>query len=315
MKTALVTGATGFIGSWLTKELLANQVRVYGVVRKDSGNLSRLPEHPGLTVVPCDLEEYAGLSGRLREAGAETIDVCYHLAWEGVSGPLSTDYRVQLKNVESTMELTGQLTELGVKKFISPGSMHEIESQIEMELNQPCTNMGMMYKGAKHAAHYMAKADVCRQGIDFLWPVVTNAYGVGEISGRLINSAIRTLLRSESPAFTKGDQYYDFVYISDVARAFRLIGEQGVTCRPYVIGSGQPRPLKEFLAQVGQIVAPEIPLGFGAHIFQGIYVPREWYETNEKLLEEDTGFRPQVSFAEGIRRLTDWIRTLPQTNS
>ncbi len=312
MKTALVTGATGFIGSWLTRELLAHQIRVWAVVRENSGNRSRLPDHPGLTVVPCDLKDYGKLGGLLGEAGGDHIDVCYHLAWEGVSGPLSADYRVQLKNVAATMELTGQLTGLGVKKFISPGSMHEIESQIEMGLNQPCTNMGMMYKGAKHAAHYMAKADVCRQGIDFLWPVITNAYGVGEVSGRLINSAVRTLLKGDSPAFTKGDQYYDFVYISDVARAFRLIGEKGVTCRPYVIGSGHARPLREFLTQVGELAGPGIPLRFGAHIFQGVYVPREWYEENEKLLETDTGFQAEIPFRDGIRMLADWMKTLPE---
>ena len=206
------------------------------------------------------------------------------------------------------MELTSSLTDLGVKKFIAPGSMHEIESQIEMERHEPCTNMGMMYKGAKHAAHYMAKADLCRQGIDFLWPVVTNAYGVGERSRRLINSAVRSLLKGESPAFTKGDQYYDFVYISDVARAFRLIGEHGVSCRSYVIGSGHARPLKEFLTKAGQLVAPEIPLRFGAHIFQGVYVPKEYYDENEALLGQDTGFCPEVSFEDGICRLAKWMK-------
>lgn len=309
MKTALVTGATGFIGSWLTKELLQHGIHVCAVVRPGSSNLSVLSVHENLTVVPCALADYGSLFARLPESMRKNMDVCYHLAWEGVSGPQAADYQIQLKNVEALLTLTGQLTKMGVKKFISPGSMHEIESQIEMEKHQPCDNMGMMYKGAKHAAHYMAKADVCRQNIDFLWPVVTNAYGVGEVSQRLINSAVRMLLRGESPAFTKGDQYYDFVYISDVARAFRLLGEHGVTCRPYVIGSGQARPLKTFLSRAGQIVAPQIPLRFGAHVFQGVYVPKEYYDRNEALLEQDTGFRPEISFDSGIRMLVDWLRT------
>ncbi len=308
MNTALITGATGFIGQWLTRELLEHGIRVYAVVRPGTENMGKLPEHKGLTVVPCDLRDYGKLPEQLPEDASGGIDVCYHLAWEGVSGPKSTDYRIQLKNVEALMELTAHLTRLGVKKFIAPGSMHEIESQIEMEKHEPCVNMGMMYKGAKHAAHYMSKADVCRQNIDFLWPVVTNAYGVGERSQRLINSAVRSLLKGESPAFTKGDQYYDFVYISDVARAFRLIGEHGVSCKPYVIGSGHARPLKEFLIKAGELVAPEIPLRFGAHIFQGVYVPKEYYDENEALLRRDTGFRPQVSFEEGIGRLAAWMK-------
>ena len=42
-------------------------------------------------------------------------------------------------------------------------------------------------------------------------------------------------------------QNYDFVYIDDVARAFRLIGEKGKPFHEYVIGSGNAKPLKNFL--------------------------------------------------------------------
>ena len=99
MNTALVTGATGFIGQWLTRELLENGIKVYAVVRPDSENMGKLPEHKGLTVVPCDLQDYGNLPDKLPEEALGSIDVCYHLAWEGVSGPKSTDYRIQLKNV------------------------------------------------------------------------------------------------------------------------------------------------------------------------------------------------------------------------
>ena len=75
-----------------------------------------------------------------------------------------------------------------------------------------------------------------------------------------------------------------------------------------MIGSGHARPLKEFLTTAGQLVAPEIPLRFGAHIFQGVYVPKEYYDENEALLGQDTGFYPEVSFEEGIRRLAKWMK-------
>ena len=62
------------------------------------------------------------------------------------------------------------------------------------------------------------------------------------------------------------------------------------------------------ILKAGGLVAPEIPLRFGAHIFQGVYVPKEYYDENEALLRRDTGFRPQVSFEEGIGRLAAWMK-------
>lgn len=84
MNTALVTGATGFIGQWLTRELLEHGIRVYAVVRPGSENMGKLPEHRGLTVISCELQDYGHLPDRLPEEAMGGIDVCYHLAWEGV---------------------------------------------------------------------------------------------------------------------------------------------------------------------------------------------------------------------------------------
>ena len=53
-----------------------------------------------------------------------------------------------------------------------------------------------------------------------------------------------------APQFTAGTQNYDFVYIDDVARAFRLIGEKGKPFHEYLIGSSTARPLKEFLLEM-----------------------------------------------------------------
>lgn len=99
---------------------------------------------------------------------------------------------------------------------------------------------------------------------------------------------------------------YDFIYITDAAKAFRLIGEKGRSGRTYTIAQGQVQPLKYFLMTLRDIVAPDTDPGFGELEFNGIYLPAESYSIEQ--LQADTGFVPDVSFEEGIRRTAEWIK-------
>ncbi len=197
-----------------------------------------------------------------------------------------------------------------IQTFIGAGSLHEAEAIWEMSEDKAITNLGYMYKAAKTCAHWMAKAKAGASGIRFFWPVITNAYGEGENSGRLINTVIRKIFAGESPELSEGKQYYDFVHISDVARAFYLIGEKGVDGSNYIIGSGEAKPLREYLSQVGEIAnnvkgGETIPLGLGKVRSNVIFLPVSAF-CIEKLVR-DTGFEPELPFADGIKRTVDWI--------
>ena len=89
MKHAVVTGATGFVGTHLVDELISRGVEVTALCRGGSANLSRI--HRDARVV----------------YGFDALppaDVCYHLAWEGASGELRVDERVQVSNAMLTFE-------------------------------------------------------------------------------------------------------------------------------------------------------------------------------------------------------------------
>ena len=301
MKSALVTGATGFVGRWVAKELVEHGTRVIAVARE---NAEGLPFLEGLQVriVPCDMHGYSQLPQLLE---GENIDTVYHLAWSGVSNPQARDEAAQMRNIQATLDLVEAAHKMGVGTFIGAGSLHEAEGAWEVSLGKPITNPGFLYKAAKTCAHWMAKAKAGQLGIRFLWPVITNAYGNGGSSGRLINTIIRQILAGKSPSLSEGNQWYDFVHISDAARAFRLLEESGVDGTNYLIGSGTPRKLKHWLRIVGDIVNEErdgepVPLGFGQHQGFVAQLPREAFSIAN--LQRDTGFVPLVQFEEGIQQ-------------
>lgn len=168
--------------------------------------------------------------------------------------------------------------------------------------NQP--GLGYIYGGGKVIAHIMCMSVAAQIGMELVWPEITNAYGVGEKSPRMVNTTIQKCMRGETPQFTTGTQNYDFVYIDDVARAFRLIGERGKPFHEYLIGSSTARPLKEFLLEMQASIAPELPFHFGDVPFTGVDLPLSKFDCTQT--EQDTGFKAQVSFAEGCKRTMEW---------
>ena len=183
---------------------------------------------------------------------------------------------------------------------------HETMAAAYTQGNKP--GLGYIYGGGKVIAHIMCMSVAAKLGIDLIWPAITNAYGIGEVSPRLVNTTIRKCIHGEAPQFTAGTQNYDFVYIDDVARAFYLIGKNGKPFHEYLIGSSHAKPLKEFLLEMKEAIAPNIDFVFGDIPFTGIDLPLEQFDCTET--EKDTGFKAEVSFAEGTRRTKAWLELM-----
>lgn len=299
MKTAIVTGASGFVGGAVLRELLAHGYKVYAVVRE--GRENTLPADANCIPVFCDLANISSLAEKI-PAGEQAIFI--HLAWAGVSPNQRTDIALQLKNVQANTESLQAAKILGCSRFIGAGSIMEQET-LAATLTQDCRpGMGYIYGAAKLAAHSMCKSLAAKSCIDFIWITLTNVYGIGDRSQRMVNTAILNCLHGESPQFTAATQLYDFVYIDDTARAFRLIAEKGLPFRNYLIGSGHARPLREFLLEMQSAVAPQLKFIFGTIPFTGTDLDPSIFDTSLTL--RDTGFQAEVDFAEGCRRVSRW---------
>lgn len=299
MKTAIVTGANGFVGGALVRELLHHDYTVLAVDL--AGHRENLPDDDMVSFVPLELAQIEKLAHKVPE---QKYDVFFHLAWAGSAGPARADTALQLKNAQWTVDALRTAKELGCKRVLCAGSImeHETMAAAYTQGNRP--GSGYIYGGGKLIAHVMCMSVAAQLGIELIWPEITNAYGPGERSPRLINTTIQKCLRGEAPQFTAGTQNYDFVYIDDVARAFRLIGENGKPFHEYLIGSSSARSLRDFLLEMRAAIAPDLDFQFGSVPFTGVDLPLEAFDCSRT--EADTGFRAEVSFAEGCRRTMEW---------
>lgn len=303
MKKAIVTGANGFVGGATLRELLHHGYEVWAVGHQD--HFSNVPEDPSVHKVSCDLAEMKTLPEKIPTG---EYDLFYHFAWAGSAGPARADTALQLNNVQWTVDALRAAKELGCRRFVCAGSIveHETMAAAYTQGNRP--GMGYIYGSGKLAAHTMCMSVAANIGIELVWPEITNAYGIGERSPRLVNTTIQKCIRGEVPQFTAGTQNYDFVYIDDVARAFRLIGENGKPFHEYLIGSSTARPLRQFLEEMQRSIAPELSFGFGDVPFTGVDLPLSKFDCSET--ERDTGFRASVDFAEGCKRTFNWWKEI-----
>lgn len=299
MKKALVTGANGFVGSALVRDLVANGVEVIALDRVGCNN--NIPK--GVRFVPHEL----ATSDKLPELIADRdIDVFYHFAWVGSAGPARADAVLQLNNAQWTIDCLRAAKAMDCRKFVCAGSImeHETIAAAYKQGNKP--GPGYIYGSGKLVAHTMCMSVAADIGIDLCWAKITNAYGAGELSPRFVNTTIRKIINNEPLQFTSGTQNYDFVYIDDVARAFRLIGENGKPFCHYLIGSSNAKPLREFVLEIKAALAPEKEFVFGDVPFTGVNMPLSDFDCS--ITEQDTGFRAEIPFSEGVKRTMEWLK-------
>lgn len=294
MKKAIVTGANGFIGTWLVKELVRNNVKIYAVIKNADENISEIEHLDNVNIIYCDLENINMLPDKISD---RDIDCFYHLAWSGSAGPLRADYSVQLKNAEYSCDSAQAAKKIGCKKFLCAGTITENIADEILTLQNISQNM--MYGICKKTTHLLLEVLCKKIDLQLIWMQFSNIYGPGDRSGNLISYTLTHLLKGDRPEFSKGSQPYDFIYIEDLVRAAVLLGQKDVLSGNYFLGSGDCRLLREHLLRISDILGKNYQLGIGERPEDGLTYFKEWFDISR--LKDQTGFSPKYTFEDGIR--------------
>lgn len=299
MKKALVTGANGFLGSLLIKELLDNGVQV--IAADMEGHSDRIPV--GARFVSFDMADFSSLKNAVTD---KDIDVIYHMAWAGSSGPQRADYALQLRNARFTCDAVNVAAEMGIKRFVGAGTLAQMDCMAYIGENGSTPNGVSCYGTAKITAQYMSKAVANSVGVEHIWCFISNTYGIGNTTMNFVNFASKKMLSGERASFTAAEQNYDFVYITDTITGLYLCGANGKSNSSYYIGSGKARQLKDYIKIIRDTIDPEITLYFGEVPFNGKSLPLEEYDCSP--IMNDTGYVPKVDFEDGIVKTIEWLK-------
>jgi nucleoside-diphosphate-sugar epimerase len=301
LSAAVVTGPTGALGTALCEKLLREGLTVCAVCRPGSPRISALPKDRSLFTVECDASGYDALPDKVKKA-----DVFFHLAWAHTIGPGRNDMPAQIDNIRYTIDAVRAAAEMGCRVFVGAGSQAEygrVTGMLEPDTPAfPENGYGM----AKLCAGQMSRLECRKLGLDHIWPRILSLYGPHDGPATMITSAIRALLAGQRPSFTAGEQKWDYLYSGDAADAFFRMAKHGRDGAVYPLGSGEARPLKEYIRELRDAVDPELPVGLG----DIPYGPNQvmYLKADIRSLSEDTGFLPKTGFAEGIRKTIQWMK-------
>jgi CDP-glucose 4,6-dehydratase len=232
-RPVLVTGATGLVGGWLTKRLLAAGADLVCLVRDwvpqsevvRSGALDRTK------VVRGDIQDRSLLE---RTLGEYEISAVFHLAAQTIVGIAN---RNPISTFESNIEGTWNLLEACrrsplVKAIVVASSDKAYGSQDQLPYSETTPLAGRHpYDVSKSCADLIAQA----YGATYALPVVItrcgNFYGGGDLNwNRIVPGTIRSVLRGECPIIRSDGKFVrDYFYVEDGAAAYMLIAQHLLT--------------------------------------------------------------------------------------
>ena len=302
MKRAIITGATAAVGNAMVKELITNNVQTLVLCREGSRRNHQIPDHPLVTRKHCSLDQLASIEN---DTGKD-YDVFYHFAWMGTIGDARNDMYLQNQNVRYALDAVGAAKRFGCKKFIGAGSQAEY-GRVEGVLKPGTPAFPEMGYGiAKLCAGQMTRELAHQCGMEHNWVRILSVYGPNDGAQSMVMSTIHKLQNGEVPQFTKGEQMWDYLYSGDAARAFRLVGEKGINGKTYVLGNGKARPLADYIKIIRDEVNPKAKIDLGAIP----YAPKQvmYLQADVEELRRDTGFKPEMRFDEGIKKILEGMR-------
>ncbi len=303
----IITGATGFLGKALCRELTEHGHEVTAVVRPESSEKAQCLEIKNVIPLPLeDLERLKDLENTKKRGMPSGVsqagyDVFFHLAWNGPGGEAREDYGTQLENLRYMEKALKAAKNCGCTKFIGAGSQAEygaVHGKAREDATVPAPFM--MYGAAKLACLHMGRVLAGQLGISFVWPRIYSVYGPRENDPTLLGYVARTLREGKTPEISACENMWDFLYITDFTKAMRLLAENPEAEGVYHVASGDARKLKEFVELERDLIRPWAELNFGAR--KADEKRTFWLEPDVSRIEK-LGFQCEVPFAQGIRCL------------
>lgn len=311
-KNILVTGGAGFIGSHLCDSLLARGASK--VVCLDNfflgkmENIKQAMEHENFILYRDDARNFGVLQAIIQK---EKIQVVYNMATIALNYSFFNPFDAYMVNVQIANALLELLKMEAYETLIHTSSSEAYGTACysPMDENHP-TNPTTPYAAGKAAADLMLHSfsKVLNLDISIIRPF--NNYGPRQNAdgalAAIIPATIKNLKEGKKPIVEgDGEQSRDFIYIDDTVRGLLLAYERKASRGKIInLGSGTDVSINSLLQEICNYMN-----------FTGEWEHRPARKSDvrklcadSRLAEELLGFKPEISFKDGIRKTLDWYQ-------
>ena len=305
----LVTGGTGFIGSFVVEELLKHNhdVVIMANGRQLPSYLANLSDK--ISFYQADFGDTDSLNKIL--PGCEAV---MHLAWGTVPKQTkgSTAYEFS-GNIVSSINLIEKSIDFNIKNFVfisSGGTVYGVPNQIPIpeqhDLN-PISNYGLSKLTIEKILHLYKYSN----GLNYSILRVSNAYGERQnffknqgVIGMWLKNIIQ---KGEIEIWGDGSVVRDYVYVGDIAKAFVNAlhhMDAGNGSSVYNIGGGHGASLNELIEEIKRCV--DVPFKVNYKSSRSFDVPVNILDITKA--QNELGYNPSTGLNEGIKNTWEWIK-------
>jgi CDP-glucose 4,6-dehydratase len=312
-RPVLVTGATGLVGSWLTRRMVEAGADVVCLVRDwvPQSELVRAGTLDRVKVVRGDVRDREVLERAIGEYETGTV---IHLAAQTIVGIAN---RNPVSTFESNVQGTWNVLEACrrssvVKSIVVASSDKAYGHQAELPYNEETPLAGRHpYDASKSCADLIAQTYARTYGLPVGITRCGNFFGGGDLNwNRIVPGTIRSVLRGERPVVRSDGQYVrDYFYVEDGAAAYMLLAEE-LHSRPELHGQAfnfsNEREItvlclvKRILQLMGSELAPDVRNEASNEI------RRQFLSASRARTE--LSWRPLFGLEEGLERTISWYR-------
>lgn len=253
VKRVLVTGAAGFIGAHVVRQLVREGHEVFAIVRPAADRWRLAGLEKDLGVIEGDLRALPDIRSELRAARP---DICLHLAWHGWSGKAEAEEN--LSSLGTSLDLLRMMPDLSCDRFAAVGTCFEYDLAVEPLAESTPLHPRELYGTCKKSLFEVAQQFSALTGVSVVTPRVFYSYGPFEDVRRLVPSIVLSLLQGKRADVTPGEQVRDYLHVEDVASAIWRVAASDVG-GAVNIASGQPVTIADIATRVGRLVGkPEL---------------------------------------------------------
>ena len=295
----LITGASGFLGSWLVREFLENNYQVIALVRsKDKA--WRINGLQNIEIIESDPKEWSSILAK------QNPNIVLSADWNGVEANVRADADLQISNISRIMELANSAKVAGVEKFVHLGSQSELGVSSKIFQDDSEDNPSTEY--AK------AKVELKRQLLDcfkesktiLMWARVFSVYGPMENSSAMIPSLMRSLISGQSFLTTSGNQEWSYLYASDFSAATRVSVENCQTSRVFNIGNPVSTQIKKVFEILARTMSNHDLIKIGG--LEDSFARQYNLKVNPDFLI-DLNWTPLINLETGLDRTLRWWKS------
>lgn len=299
MKNIVITAANSFIGRRLCRAYSHKGYHVYAVVRDKFMDLQVFEGLDNIHVIHCDMENYH----RLARMVGEECDIGIALAWEGTRGGGRSDRNKQQNSLKHSMESVKGFADLGCRVIVSAGSQAEYGPQKSQEKVAETADCRPNTEYGKYKLQFydQTKAVCDKRGIRFIEPRYFSLYGEDDSEKTMLIYLVENMLNNQPCRLTGCSQTWDYLHVDDAVSALLMLIEGEKNEGVFNFGTGASKELRQYVEEAKKILKSKSRLEFGAVPYPETGI----VHTNPSVekLKSAVGWKPQISFAEGVLRI------------